>query len=125
MRTSLVAAIVALLIASTFMVTLPGSVAVGAPVEASTSAVSAGLEPDRQMVSAEVATAPALPDGVSMPSPEPTGSPPGQTPYGDPGSGWIADRFAGSGYAVDIAVAGNGTLWAVTSWYGFFGGNGW
>jgi len=37
-------------------------------------------------------------------------------PAGDLGSGWIQDRYFSSGYAVDIAAAGNGDLWAAISY---------
>ena len=48
---------------------------------------------------------------------------PGQ-PDGDPGTGWIRDRLVGNGYAADVAVAGNGTLWSAVSYYGVAGPSG-
>ena len=48
-------------------------------------------------------------EGSSATSPAPG-------PTGDPGTGWISDRFVSDGHALDIASAGNGALWAVTSY---------
>jgi len=45
-------------------------------------------------------------------------APAAPAPAGDPGSGWIEDRLVSAGYAVDIAPARNGTLWAAVSYRG-------